>query len=199
MKLHKEWKHSKHDLKICASFSRCRIHTGLPIMHWDMQPIEIPFCCPSRVSPDHQCSHQGSFSDVQQFTAVFYWMTSHDLCSRGSRDCGRVKAYCAAEGAPHNRQTSGPPQSDKKPGRQTYVHAHTHKRTHRERMLEPAGATWPDGLMPLIFSHHCLSYWELQGETNQHPLWALYTNNPGSCSFKICFCCFSIFQAGCQI
>lgn len=87
------------------------------------------------LSLDHQCNHQGFFSDFQQFTAVFIWMTSHNLCSRASWDCGRVKNYCATEGVLHNRQTSSPPQRDKKQGIQTYVHARAHT------MLEPPGQT----------------------------------------------------------
>lgn len=163
-------------------------------MHRDMQPIKFLLCRPRRVSPDHQCNHQPFFSGVQLFTVVFFWMADHDLCSRGSWDCGQVKDYCAAEGAPHNRQTSSPPQSDKKPGRQTYVHARTHTQTHRERMLEPPGQTdWCHW-----FSAITESITELQGEKTQHPLWALNTNNSGSCSSKIFFSCFSVDQAGCQ-
>lgn len=114
-------------------------------MHWDMQPIEIPFCCPSRVSPDHQCNHQGSFSDVQQFTVVFFWMTSHDLCSRGSRDCGRVKAYTVPQRGlritdrPQVPRRVTKSQADK----HMCMHIHTNAHTGREcwSLLEPPGQT----------------------------------------------------------
>lgn len=57
----------------------------------------------------------------------------HVTCVHGgSVNCSQVKDRCATDGALHDRQTSDPPQCDRKPGRQTYVHECTHTHTHRE-------------------------------------------------------------------
>lgn len=60
-------------------------------------------------------------------------VTSH--AHWASLNCSQVKDHCAMEGALHDRQTSDPPQSDKK-ARQTNICAWAH--THSQRILEPA-------------------------------------------------------------
>lgn len=91
-------------------------------------------------------------------------VTSH--AHWGSLNCSQVKDHCAMEGALHDRQTSDPPQSDKKSQADKHMCMSTHTLTEN---LGACGATWPDRLMAQILSDHCLRYWQLQGETNQHP------------------------------
>ncbi len=146
-------------------FYRNRINAGLPIRRWDALPSVILFCCSSQVSVDRQ----GFVSDFQQFTASSTGMTSRDLCSTGAVwTAARLKTAVQRMGLCMTDRTSDPPQSDKKPGRQTYVHERTHTHIHTENP-GACGATWPDELMAPILNDHCLRCWQLQGETNQHP------------------------------
>lgn len=144
-----------------------------------MLPSVILFCCPSRASADHQ----GFVSDFQQFTAILYWLDlTWPLMLIGAVwTAARLKTTVPWRGPCMTDRLQIPHRVTKKPGRQTYVHEHTHThreswslRSHLARQADGTDFEWslpqiltaPRGNKPTPPGVHC-------------------TNSPGSYAFSL--------------